>query len=65
VAAGQALLGLIVAVIPRHWPIALAADNAKGESNLNRINLFRALRGVGPLKRLVHQNSSGIPSATA
>lgn len=26
-AAGQILLGLIVAVIPRHWPIALAVDD--------------------------------------
>jgi hypothetical protein len=26
-AAGQVLLGLIVAVIPRHWPIALAVDD--------------------------------------
>src|SRR5215213_1765323 len=26
-AAGQILLGLIIALIPRHWPIALAADD--------------------------------------
>jgi hypothetical protein len=37
-AAGQILLGLIVAVIPRHWPIALAVDDTIERRSGRRIN---------------------------